>query len=98
MQYADDYFHPSNQRDEVIDVRGKDKGKYSTKRISIPLTPKKNVLDDYENKNLCIFQLPMENGRKKYQHIIYSGQTVVVTFGDFLAQIGSTNSLRVVKV
>jgi len=67
MQYADDYFHPSNQRDEVIDVRGKDKGKYSTKRISIPLTPKKNVLDDYENKNLCIFQLPMESGRKKYQ-------------------------------
>ncbi|MBY0379971.1 MAG: pyruvate kinase [Burkholderiales bacterium] len=34
----------------------------------------------------------------KYQHIINAGQTVVVTFGDLLAQIGSTNSLRVIKI
>lgn len=34
----------------------------------------------------------------KYQHIIQTGNTVIVTFGDFLSQIGSTNSLRVIRV
>lgn len=33
-----------------------------------------------------------------YQHIIKSGDTVVVTFGDFLSQIGNTNSLKVVRI
>jgi hypothetical protein len=76
MQYADDYFHPSNQRDEVVDVRGKDKKKYSMTRISVPSAPMKTGLDEYENNNLCIFQLPMENGRKKYQVKCYkSGGT-----------------------
>jgi len=34
----------------------------------------------------------------KDQRILNVGDTVIVTFGDFLAQIGSTNSLKVVKV
>ena len=71
MQHEDDYFHPTNQRDQVIDVRGKDKTK-SFIRITapVPSTPSKRGvgLDDLlsENKNLCVFHLPMENSRKKY--------------------------------
>ena len=71
MQHEDDYFHPTNQRDEVIDMRGKDRTKSFTRVTgSIAPTLAKNVtgLDELlgENKNLCVFHLPMENSRKKY--------------------------------
>ncbi|MFN8769479.1 MAG: pyruvate kinase [Neisseriaceae bacterium] len=34
----------------------------------------------------------------KYQHILQTGDTVIVTFGDLISQIGTTNSLRVVCI